>query len=114
MNIKGAVAVVTGAASGIGRALSEELARRGSRAIALVDHSPAVFEVVEAVNKQAGFKVAAGYKGDVTNSVFRTAVYSELHEKHRMVNICVSAAGITRDGLAVKVDKQTEIGRASW
>lgn len=107
MNIKGAVAVVTGAASGIGRALSEDLVGRGAKAIAMVDHSPSVFEVVDAVNKQAGVKVASGYSGDVTDSAFRSKVYGELHEQHGMVNICVSAAGITRDGLAVKVDKNT-------
>jgi len=107
MNIKGAVAVVTGAASGIGRALSVDLVGRGAKAIAMVDHSPSVIEVVDAVNKQAGVKVASGYSGDVTDPVFRSKVYGELHEQHGMVNICVSAAGITRDGLAVKVDKQT-------
>ena len=39
MDIKGKIAIVTGAASGIGRALSLELARRGVKAIAMVDQS---------------------------------------------------------------------------
>lgn len=107
MIIKGAVGVVTGAASGIGRALSEELARRGAKALAMVDHSPAVAEAADAVNSQLGADVAIGYSGDVTDSAFRKGVFVELHERHGMVNICVPAAGVTRDGLAVKVDKET-------
>jgi NAD(P)-dependent dehydrogenase (short-subunit alcohol dehydrogenase family) len=99
--------VVTGAASGIGRALSDELAKRGAKAIAMVDHSATVFEAVDAVNQQAGAEVASGYSGDVTDPAFRAKVFDQLHEVHGMVNICVSAAGITRDGLAVKVDKNT-------
>jgi len=107
MIIKGAVGVVTGAAGGIGRALSEELAKRGAKALAMVDHSPVVAEVAANVNEQVGAKVAIGYSGDVTDAAFRKEVFSELHDRHGMVNICVPAAGVTRDGLAVKVDKET-------
>jgi len=108
MNIKGAVAVVTGGAGGIGRALSEELATRGAKALALVDHSRVVHDVAASVNKQAGSAIAAGFDGDVTDPGFRGRVFAELHKNHGMVNICVPAAGITRDSLAVKVDKQTD------
>jgi len=108
MIIKDAVAVVTGAASGIGRALSEELAIRGVKALALVDHSPSVSEVADAVNKQTGANVAIGYNGDVTDPTFRRKVFAELNDRYGMVNICVPAAGVTRDGLAVKVDKETD------
>jgi len=107
MNIKGSVAVVTGAASGIARALSQELLNRGVKALALVDQSTSIHEIAEAVNKQAGFAVATGFSGDVTDANFRSSVYAELHKLHGMVNICVPAAGITRDSLAVKVDKQS-------
>lgn len=107
MNIKGSVAVVTGAAGGIGRSLAEELAKRGAKALALVDHSPLVKDAAGAINDAMGRSVACGYSGDVTDPKFRSAVYAELHAQHGMVNICVPAAGITRDGLAVKVDKQT-------
>jgi 3-oxoacyl-[acyl-carrier protein] reductase len=108
MNIQGSVAVVTGAASGIGRALALDLARRGAKTLALVDSSAAVHEVAATVNAQAGGSVAGGHSGDVTDPTFRTGVFRALHEAHGMVNICVPAAGITRDGLAVKVDKQSD------
>ena len=99
--------MVTGAASGIGQALAQELTRRQIKALALVDQSEGVEEVARAVNGRAGAGVCRGYRGDVTDPEFRQQVYGELHKEHGMVNICVPAAGITRDGLAVKVDKDT-------
>ena len=107
MNIKGKVAVVTGAAGGIGRAVATELVKRQVKAIALVDKTEAVHELAKELNQVAGSPVATGYAGDVTEETFRTWVYQDLHQKHGIVNICVPAAGITRDSLAVKVDKQT-------
>src|SRR5947209_4834397 len=104
MNIKGAVAVITGAGGGIGRALAMELAKREVGNLALVDQSPAVKDVVHGVNQFVGRPLASGYVGDVSDSTFRSKVYAELHEKHGKVNICVPAAGLTRDSLAVKLD----------
>ncbi|HTL55639.1 MAG TPA: SDR family NAD(P)-dependent oxidoreductase [Candidatus Limnocylindrales bacterium] len=107
MNIKGAVAVVTGAAGGIGRALGLELAKRKAAGLALVDRSDAVQQVAKAINELAGSTVALGFSGDVTDPKFRHQVYQEMLEKYGTVNICVPAAGITKDNLAVKLDKQT-------
>src|SRR5437867_780439 len=108
MNIKGAVAVITGAGGGIGRALAMELAKRQIGGLALVDHSETVKDVMKAVNQFLGGPVAHCYVGDVTDSSFRTRVFAELHQRHGRVQICVPAAGITRDSLAVKLDKQKD------
>src|ERR1041384_5117725 len=107
MNIKGSVAVITGAAGGIGRALALELAKRKAAGLALVDQSEGVQQVAKAINELAGSTVALGYSGDVTDAKFRRQVYGEIVQQRGRVNICVPAAGITRDGLAVKLDKQT-------
>jgi NAD(P)-dependent dehydrogenase (short-subunit alcohol dehydrogenase family) len=107
VEIKDKVAVVTGAASGIGRAVCRDLALRGVKMVAMVDFTEALNEVAEQVNEEAGREVAVPYLGDVTDEAFRKGVYQELRDKHGSVNICVPAAGITRDSLSLRVNKET-------
>jgi NAD(P)-dependent dehydrogenase (short-subunit alcohol dehydrogenase family) len=45
--------------------------------------------------------------GDTTAEDFRSQVFQTIAAKHGAVTICVPAAGITRDALAVKMDKET-------
>ena len=107
MKIENKVALVTGAASGIGRGVARELAKRGARCIILVDRSDTVFEAAEMINKELGRDVTHGHAGDVTNETFRTQVYDEVTAQHGVISICVPAAGITRDALAVRMNKET-------
>jgi len=108
MSIKGSVAVVTGAAGGIGKALALELVKRKVAGLAIVDRSDAVGKVAQTLNELAERRIAYGYNGDVTDAKFRQQVFREMREQAGTVNICVPAAGITRDSLAVKVDKETK------
>jgi len=107
MKIKGKTAVITGAAGGIGCAVSAELAERGATCVAMVDLSDDVMAVAEEINRACGREVAKAYQGDTTNTEFRKSVFEDLCASHGYVNICVPAAGIVRDALAVKVDKET-------
>ena len=111
MKINEKVAVITGASGGIGRAVCEELVKRGAGHVAMVDLDDAVVEVAERLNSEAGRTVAKAYQGNTTDSDFRRGVFDEVCAAHDQVNICVPAAGIVRDALAVKVDKET--GRAA-
>lgn len=107
MLIKNQVAIVTGAASGIGRALTLELAQREAKAIGIVDRSEDVFDIAEKINNDVAGEVALPFRGDVTDRDFRKRVYDNVCGKHGVVNICVPAAGMTRDSLAVKLNKET-------
>jgi NAD(P)-dependent dehydrogenase (short-subunit alcohol dehydrogenase family) len=107
MKIEGKVAVVTGAASGIGEAVSAELAHRGVKAVILVDRSTNVTQVARVINEAEGRAVAEAVVGDAADAAFRSQVYEQVIARHGVINICVPAAGITRDALAVKIDKET-------
>ncbi|MDQ3855854.1 MAG: SDR family NAD(P)-dependent oxidoreductase [Chloroflexota bacterium] len=107
MDIRNRVAVITGGASGIGWAVGQELARRGARAVALVDRSEVVKAMADEANEREGREVFHAFAGDVTDADFRAGVYDHLGATCGTVSICVPAAGITRDSLAVKIDKQS-------
>lgn len=107
MEIEGKVAVVTGAGSGIGQAVAIELAKRKVKGLALVDQSPAVNQVAASINEWTGHSEAAAYVGDVADAEFRRSLYDRVIKTFGIPRICVPAAGITRDAIAVKLDKQT-------
>ncbi len=110
MKINDKVAIVTGAASGIGQAVSSELIKRGAKAVALVDRSDNTIQASKALNERFERSVAEPFIGDTTDAKFRQQVFDDLIARHGVPRICIPAAGITRDRIAVKVDSQT--GRA--
>jgi NAD(P)-dependent dehydrogenase (short-subunit alcohol dehydrogenase family) len=124
MKIKGKVAVVTGAGSGIGAAVATEFANRGAKAVALIDRASTVKEIARIINdslpspspvhpaprgkgRAEGETVAEAFVGDATADDFRAHVFQSIAAKHGPVTICIPAAGITRDTLAVKISKET-------
>lgn len=111
MHLEHHVAIITGGAGGIGQATVAEMVKRGVKAIGIVDQSETVVDVAGRVNDEAGRIVAVAYQGDVTDETFRQQVFADMSANSQAPSICVPAAGITRDQLAVKLDKAS--GRAS-
>ena len=105
MEIEGKVAVITGAASGIGKAAATELHRYGTRALGLVDVADGVHEVAAELRAANGGRAVRAFQGDTTDATFRHEVYASMRHEHGAVNVCVPAAGITRDDLAVRINK---------
>jgi NAD(P)-dependent dehydrogenase (short-subunit alcohol dehydrogenase family) len=106
MEIENGIAVVTGAASGIGSAVAHELARRGAKAIALVDASEKVREAARQV-EGPGESKAIPFVGDTTDTQFRKRVFDEVCAQYGTVHFCIPAAGIARDALALKINRET-------
>jgi len=107
MEFTNRVAVITGGASGIVRAVAAAMGRRDVGAVALVDMSETIEDVAAKLNAEAGRAFVIPFQGDTTDAAFRSQVFDSISRKFGTVSLCVPAAGITRDELAVRIDKST-------
>src|SRR5919205_463151 len=96
LEFEGRVALVTGAASGIGRACAAELARGGAD-VALVDVA-AEAQLAQAENllKAAGARVLS-FRADVAEHARAAQVVEEAVARLGRLDILVNAAGVTAD-----------------
>ncbi len=98
------LAVVTGAARGIGRAIVLELLKQG-RIVAGLDINKEQLAELEEVVKKAGFKVITKCV-DITNTEQLTEVLESLASEHGGIGILVNNAGITRDKLMMQMGEE--------
>lgn len=101
MQLKDKVAVVTGAAQGIGRAVAEEYARQGAR-VALVDvKSETLDAVTDAI--RAGGGEAMSVLCDVASRAAVDRAATAVKEAYGPIEILVNNAGITRPAMLHKM-----------
>ena len=100
-DFKGKVALVTGAARGIGRAIALELARGGA-SVALNDvNEAAAAEAIELAQK-AGSPKARFYKFDVADSSACDSAVESVVSEFGGLHILVNNAGISLDALLLR------------
>lgn len=105
MDIKNKIAVVTGAANGIGLALVKKLLKKSATAIAMVDISENCESAAQELNQSIEGSKVISFRGDVTDPKFRSTVFSKMRDQFGPIQICVPAAGVVSDALAVKVNQ---------
>lgn len=115
--VSGKIALVTGAAQGLGAAIARRLAGEGAKVLATDLNEAGVCEVAAAINLEHGEGTAAALRHDVTREDDWVAVVEEARARFGGLSVLVNNAGIVltgsvedftldswRQGMAVNVD----------
>ena len=105
MGLKGKVALITGAAQGIGKAISEKLASSGVNLILWDVNLELAEKVASELQTEKNIKALA-QKVDVSNYSMVEAGLKKALEEFLQIDILVNNAGITRDGLLIRMSEE--------
>lgn len=107
MKLLGKVAVVTGASSGLGRAIALMYAKEGANVIAVARRKERLDEIVELSKNLKGNIIA--YQGDVSKKEDNEKMIEKAIDLYGKIDILVNNAGIV-DGM----NSLTEINDETW
>ena len=96
----GQIALVTGATRGIGRAIATELAAAGLKVVGTATTEVGARAITEALAAHTGCR---GIMLDVTDAAAVDAAVDALVKEHGAIHVLVNNAGITRDGLSMRM-----------
>ncbi len=99
--LEGKVALITGAATGIGAACARALAREGARVACTSLPTDPIAEVVASIQAEGG--QAIGVPLDVTNATQAAEVVDRIAGELGGIHILLNNAGITDDGLFLRM-----------
>ena len=107
--LKGQIAIVTGASSGIGAGCAAELAKEGATVV--VNYPAAkskekADKIIEGINSAGG--KAVGYQCDVSKEDEVMRMFADTVKQFGTVDILINNAGLQRDA------KFTEMSLADW
>jgi len=105
MGLSGKVALITGSARGIGRAIAQELAIHGANIIVNdILEKNEIDKSLEEIKKNGN--IAIGIKADVTEFDEVDRMIKEIINKFGKIDILVNNAGITRDSLLIRMKEE--------
>jgi 3-oxoacyl-[acyl-carrier protein] reductase len=102
MRLEGKVALITGAANGIGYAAAEVFVKEGCH-VALVDFDEQTGEDKAGTLNRLGAGKAAFFQGDVADRSSVDGFAAKAKEHFGKIDILINNAGITRDGMLHKL-----------
>ncbi len=97
VDLKGQVAIVTGASQGLGKAVAVALGQNGAHVVCLARNAEKLASTVSEIQASGGSAEAVAC--DVTDRAAAAAAIEGANEKHGRLDILVNNAGITRDKL---------------
>lgn len=100
--LDGRVGVVTGASRGIGRAVARDLALNGAVVACTFVSNRNLAEEAAGDIRASGGSVSV-HRADVSAPADVERLFAEVTEQHGKVDVLVNNAGITRDGLAMRM-----------
>ncbi len=103
LRLEGQVALVTGGARGIGRAIATRLAQGGAK-VGIVDLAEAGAGTAQEIAEATGVATTF-FKADISKEAEAKAAVAAVEEALGPVDILVNNAGITRDGLILVMDE---------
>ncbi len=101
MNFEDKTAVVTGSARGIGRVIAQSFAAAGANVV-ISDIDQAACE--KTASEIGGTAIAC--RADVTSAGDIDQLFKTVSDKFKRIDIVVNNAGITRDGLMIRMDEK--------
>jgi len=103
VDLRGKVAIVTGAGDGVGRAIALALGAAGA-AVGVNDLNPdRADEVAEAIIGVGGQALA--WQGDISNRFQAAGLIDNVRERFINLHILVNAAGVARPGPFLRIDE---------
>lgn len=101
MNIKDRVAIVTGAASGIGFGIASRFARHGAKIVIVDVNDAAAQSAANKIREQGGDVFAIGC--DVTNSEDVNGMINDVLSREGRIDILINNVGVVRDNYITKM-----------